>query len=261
MLNKMQKAEVLSGLLQLGLADKESAAYLSVLENTEATIPSIAKDTGLSRGTVYDIVEKLKAKGFVTEIKKGKKRKLVAENPTGKLYSLLDEKHHELQKSKKIVEDILPTINAINPSDAFKPQIRTYEGEKGFRKVWDEIFDYEGKNFVGIARLETFIKFAGGDFLQEIQERKVELGFTSRAINESSEAGIKMQHSDSKYNRETRLAPKELQFPSTEIIFGDKIAMFSTREENIVVVIESKDFAETHRTYFEMIWNFLEKKA
>lgn len=249
----------MSGLLQLGLTDKESAVYLSVLESSEATVPSISKDTGLSRGTTYDIVEKLKTKGFLTEIKKGKKRKLVVENPTGKLYSLLDERHHELQKSKRIVENILPTINALNPSDAFKPQIRVYEGEKGFRKVWDEIFEYEGKMFIGIARIETFIKFAGEDFLQEIQERKAKLGFSSRAINESSEFSRKMKISDQRYNRETRLTPKEYQFPSTEIIFGDKIAMFSTREENIVVVIESKDFAQTHRAYFEMMWKLLEK--
>lgn len=259
MLNKIQKEEVLSGLLQLGLTDKESAVYLSVLENSNATIPSISKDIELSRGTTYDIVEKLRNKGFLTEIKKGKKRKLIADNPTGKLYSLLDEKHYELQKSKKIVENILPTINALDPRDAFKPQIRVYEGEKGFNKVWDEIFSCPDKKFLSLARIETFIEFAGLHFLEEIQERKFKLGFSSRAINENSPSALKLKNVDSKYHRETRIAPKEFSFPSTEIIFGDKIAMFSTREENIIVVIESKDFAETHRQYFEMMWKMLEK--
>lgn len=246
------------GLLQLGLSDNEAKVYLSVLENSGSTIPSLALETGLSRGTVYDVVEKLKVKGFLNEIKKGKRRRLVTENATNKLYSVLDAKHAELQKSKKAVEKILPTLNALGKQD-FKPQIRIYESEKGFRKVWDEIFSSDVKTFLSIARVETYVKFMGEEFLTEIQERKTKLGMTSRAINEDSDRAQKMKLNDPKYARETRLAPKEFRFPSSEIIFGDKIAMFSTREENIIVVIESKDFAETHRAYFEMLWKMLEK--
>lgn len=259
MLNKNQKKEVISGLLQLGFTEKESIIYLSILQNGESSIPALAGDTNLSRGTVYDITEKLKEKGFIAEIKKGKKRKLVAENPANKLYSFLDEKHDELQKSKKIVDNILPSLKGMDISDDFKPQIRVYTGEKGFRKVWNEIFSYEGKNFLSIARIETFVKFAGEDGLAELLAKKNKLGFSSRAINESSAAAENMRKKDKIYSRETRIAPPDFQFPSTEIIFGDKIAMFSTRQENIIVVMESKDFAETHRAYFEMLWKFTER--
>lgn len=249
----------MTGLLQLGLSDNEVAVYLAILENGDSTVPSLSSVTGLSRGTVYDIAEKMKAKGFVHEIKKGKRRALVAENPTNKLYSLLDSKHADLQRSKNVVEKILPTINVLHGGHDFKPQIRVYEGEKGFRKVWDEIFSYEGKEFLSIARIETFLQFAGSDFLEEITRRKVKLGFASRAINEDSPSAREMQKADDKFGRKTILAPKEFQFATTEIIFGDKIAMFSTREENIIVVIESKDFAQTHKVYFEMMWQMLEK--
>lgn len=249
----------MNGLLQLGLSNKEATTYMAVLETGESTIPSLAIVTKLSRGTIYDIVEKLKVKGFLSEIKKGKRRKLTAENPTNTLYSVLDSQHGELQKTKKVVEKILPTINALSGSQDFKPQIRVYEGEKGFRQVWDEIFSFKEKTFLSISRIETFQKFMGQEFLNEIQARKTNLGFTSRAINEDSPQAQEMKFNDPKYFRETRLAPKEFQFPSSEIIFGDKIAMFSTREENIIVVIESKDFAETHRAYFEMLWKMLEK--
>ncbi|HBO16618.1 MAG: Transcriptional regulator, TrmB [Candidatus Moranbacteria bacterium GW2011_GWE2_35_2-] len=259
MLNRIQKEEAMSGLLQLELSDKEAIVYLSVLENGESTIPSISVNTGLSRGTVYDVTEKLKKKGFIAEIKKGKKRKLLAENPTNRIYSFLDDEHAKFQKVKNIAEKIIPTLKALDQRDNFKPQIKVYEGENGFRKVWDEIFSSKDKNFLSLARIETFIEFAGENFLEEIQKKKVRLGFSSRAINEDSQSAQKLQRIDLKYNRETRFAPKEFQFPSTEIIFGNKIAMFSTKEENIVVVIESRDFAETHRQYFEMMWGMLEK--
>jgi len=259
MLNKNQKEEIKNGLLQLEFSEKEILIYLSILQLVSSSIPGLAKETGLSRGTIYDLVEKLKDRGFIAEIKKGKKRRLVAESPTNKLYTLLDKKHEQLEKSKAIVENILPTLKAISASEDYKPQIKVYEGDKGFRQVWDEIFSYEGKNFLSIARIETFTAFAGEGFLDEILKRKVALGFSSRAINEDSPAALGLKTKDARENRETRLAPKDFQFPSTEIIFGDKIAMFSTQKENIIVVIESKDFSETHRAYFEMLWKFLEK--
>jgi len=258
MINKNQKSQIKSALLQLGFSEKEILVYLSVLQNSESSILTIANETRLSRGTTYDIVEGLKNKGFLAEIKKGKKRRIVAESPTGKFYTLLDKKHEELEKSQKTVEEILPIIKAINIAEDFKPQVRVYEGESGFKKVWDEILQYKEKKFLSIARIETFIEFAGEEFLQELQKRKIKLGFFSRAINEDSDLARKMQVGDVKFNRETRLAPKEFKFSTTEIIFGDKIAMFSTRDENIILVIESKHIAETHRVYFEMLWKMLE---
>lgn len=258
-LNKNQKEQVNTALLQLGFSEKEVIVYLSVLQSSDASIPSLSKDTGLSRGTVYDVAENLKGKGFVAEIRKGKKRRLVAESPTNRFYSLLDTMHGGLERARIDVENILPIIKAINVGEDYKPQIRVYSGEKGFRQVWDEIFMSKEKSFLSIARVETFIRFGGTEFLAEIQKRKAKLGFSSRAINESSELAEQMRDSDAKYNRETRIVPKGFQFPSTEIIFGDKIAMFSTKEENIVLLIESKDFAETHRVYFEMLWKFIEK--
>ncbi len=258
MLNKVQQKQITEALLQLGLSEKESGVYLSVLQNTDSSIISIAKDTGLSRGTAFDIAEKLKQKGYLAEVKRGKKRRLIVESPTNTFYSLLDVQHDQFSRSKKAVEDLLPLVKSITAESDFKPQIRVYAGEEGFRKVWDEILNFGGKDFLSIARIETFVEFAGEKFLLDIQNRKIKAGISSRAINESSALALKMVEMDKTSSRETRLAPTGFEFPSTEIIYGDKIAMFSTREENITVVIESKDFAQTHRIYFEMMWKFLE---
>lgn len=257
MQNKNQEGKIKNALLQLNFSEKEIAVYLDILQSADAGILSISKNTGLSRGTIFDIVEKLKSKGYIAEIKKGKKRRFISESPTNQFYTMLDKKHNELQKAKKIVEDVLPFIKAMNVNEDYKPQIKVYEGKNGFEKVWDEILSCKEKKFLSIARMETFIEFTGEDFLQELQERKAKLGISSRAINEDSDFAKKMQANDSKFNRETRLAPKEFKFSTTEIVFGDKIAMFSTKDENIILVIESKHIAETHKVYFEMMWEML----
>jgi len=260
-LNKIQQEQIKNTLSQLGFSEKEGAVYLSALQNSNSSVLTIARDTELSRGTVFDIVENLKKKGYLAEVRKGKKRRLIVENPTNRFYSFLDQQHYELEKTKNLVEDVLPLIKTINANEDFNPQIRVYAGETGFRKVWDEIFSYQGKEFLSITRIETLVKFCGRDFLDRIQERKMKLGFSSRAINEDSLLSRELKAKDKEEKRETFLVPEEFKFPTGEIIFGDKIAMFSTKQENIILIIESKDFAETHRIYFEMLWKFLEERG
>ncbi|MFA6421857.1 MAG: helix-turn-helix domain-containing protein [Candidatus Buchananbacteria bacterium] len=259
MINKIQQNQIKDALLQLGLSEKEALVYLAILQSGETSIINITGETGLSRGTCFDIVERLIRDGFVAEIKRGKKRRIVVESPTGNFYKVLDGLHDKFTRTKKMVEEVLPLIKSIGSEQDFKPQIRVYSGESGFKKVWDEIFSSEVGEFLSIARVETFVKFAGEDFLISIQNRKIKAGMSSRAINENSDLANKLVAADNISNRETRLIPIGMEFPSTEIIYGDKIAMFSTRDENIVVVIESRDFASTHRAYFEMMWKFLEK--
>lgn len=257
-LDKTQEEKIRKGLLQLGLSYREAKAYLSTLQNPQSTILTISRDTGMSRGTVYDEVEKLKIKGYLIETKKGARRIITVENPTNKLYSLLDEKHQSLEKAKNIVEDILPVMKTIGATSAQNtPKVTVYSGEKGFKTVWNDIFACAEKTFLSIAKIETFVKFAGEKYLDELQIRKVKLGFHSRAINEDTEMAKKLKEEDSKYGRETKLLPKEYSFPSTEIIYGHKVALFSTIEENLILVLESEDFAKTHTVYFDIMWKFL----
>jgi sugar-specific transcriptional regulator TrmB len=256
MFSKTQKDSLKKALLQFNLNDKEILIYLAVLKNKD-TILDIAKETSLSRGTVYDIVEKLKTQQFLSETKLGKKRRIILGNPISKFYSLLDTKHHEFEKAKNLVEEVLPIIKSIHPDNDFKPQIRIYYGAKGFKQVWEEIFLAKDKQWLSIAKLETFIEFGGEDFFEEILTKKIKLKFKSKAIHENSPLAQKFFANEARHNRETKLTPKEFAFPSTEIIWDNKIAMFSTEQENIILVIESHDFSQTHRTYFEMLWQTL----
>ncbi len=258
MSDNVQENKIRKALYKLGFKHKEILVYLAVLSNNESSILSITQETKISRGTVYDIVEKLKIKGFLIETKCGKKRKIIAENPTSKFYSVLDEKFKELNAKKRVTDELLENIKTLGVLKSYKPELKIYKGEKGFRQIWDDIFLSKKKQWLGIARIETFVEFGGEEYLNELQQRKKKLGFSSRAINENSALARKLQSEDDAYNRHTKIAPSEFKFDTTEIIYGNKIAMFSTKIENIVIVIESKDFSKAHRVYFEMMWKLLE---
>ena len=51
---------------KLGLSDKETAVYLSLLEHGAVSVRELARAANLNRGTTYDILKKLQAEGLVS---------------------------------------------------------------------------------------------------------------------------------------------------------------------------------------------------
>lgn len=260
-MDKIQKDKIKESLLKLGLPETETKVYFAVLSQKEATVKTIADEARLSRGTVYDAIERLKKEGYLSETKDGKRRKIIAENPTNTFYSIIDKQQAEVNKKKDMVEGLLSMVNQFSASEKFKPRVRVYSREKS-QAVWDELFNCKDKSYLTISKIEFFINFYGREFLDNLWKRKVKLDFHSRAINEDSPLAREFKKGESERNLDLRLAPKGFEFPTTTVVFGDTLAMFSTSQgENFVVVIESKELTQTYRAYFEMMWKSLEKPS
>jgi HTH-type transcriptional regulator, sugar sensing transcriptional regulator len=63
-------------LQQLGLNDSESKIYLIALELGGGAIQELADQSGIKRGTVYNIIESLVAKNILKRKEKNKKKLL-----------------------------------------------------------------------------------------------------------------------------------------------------------------------------------------
>ena len=60
---------------------------------------------------------------------------------------------------------------------------------------------------------------------------------------------------DEKELRETKYSPKTKDMPNAIYTYGNKVAIFNTRPEApIGVLIENKDFADTMRILFSIVW-------
>jgi predicted transcriptional regulator len=57
--------ELVEGLVQLGLTEYEARAYVATVSVGEGGISDISQQSGIPRSRVYDIMERLAAKGFV----------------------------------------------------------------------------------------------------------------------------------------------------------------------------------------------------
>lgn len=70
-------------LTTLGFTKSESQIYLAMLALGKTTVSEIAKRTGFHRTNIYDVLEQLKEKGFVTFFKEGKATFYKAADPEG----------------------------------------------------------------------------------------------------------------------------------------------------------------------------------
>ena len=74
---------------------------------------------------------------------------------------------------------------------------------------------------------------------------------------ESEMQGTISHRSDETERREVRFLPEKFHYRTSTLIYGNKVALFSSSEELITVIIESEQLAESERKKFDLLWELL----
>lgn len=112
----MQNHPALSALEDFGLSEKEARTYLASLALGPAVIADIAIKAELTRPTTYLMVDSLKARGLMTEHRKGKKTLMKACDPD-KLRQALDQEKEELERREQATADLIDAIGTAADDD------------------------------------------------------------------------------------------------------------------------------------------------
>lgn len=128
--------QISNSLNNIGLSDKESKVYVTLLKLGEATVAEISSEAGIKRPTAYLILDELRKKGIALKIPHSKKIVYQAKSPE-ELYDRAKENINEFQR-------LLPKIHAIS---AQKKSIKTLYFE-GLQGVKDALF-YRMKDLKG----------------------------------------------------------------------------------------------------------------
>jgi len=120
-------------LRKLGLKEKEVSVYLAALELGFTSVQNIAKQAGLSRPTVYEIIKELIKKGLLREIKRqgavrGERTYFAAESPDNLLGLLRVQKREVKEKEREFIRIISALRAKYNLTG--QSEIRTFEGEE-----------------------------------------------------------------------------------------------------------------------------------
>ncbi len=238
-------------LRKIGLNEKESKVYLTLLELGDSLASKIAKKTNINRSLLYSILDELANKGIVTYILKNNVRYYRAAEPN-KILSMLREK-------EKIFSSILPNLISLYKPATNKPIVEILEGKEGIKTILNDIIRLKKEWFA------FNIPGKGPDILGPFahafeklrQKRKIILNVICVRTNQGFKRGkefSKMKYTNVKY------VPETYESPASNWMYGDRIAIiFWYKEFPFAIRIIDKNLSESYKNNFKVMWNASKK--
>jgi len=237
---------------ELGLSEAESKVYLALLDSGSTLAGSVIKKTGLHRGTTYQILQRLKEKGLVSSVVKGKKQYFQPAEPQ-RLMDVLKEKEEKLQ-------EILPALKTKLELSKEKQEVTVYTGVKGIRSVMDKMLEElnpSGEYYdFGVSGLFRNVM---GPYWDLWQRKKKKYKIKSQVIF-NEELKSKSPELLQDYHGQARFHPREYSSITDTMIYKDTVILFIwTAKPPIAVVIKNKDNAESYKNQFRFLWKHAKK--
>lgn len=234
-----------------GLTEAEAKVYLALIELGSTLAGPVIKKAALHRGTTYQILQRLKEKGLVSSVIKGKKQYFQPADPD-RLMDLLEEKQDKLNT-------ILPSLNAKLEASKEKQEVTVFYGVKGIRTVLDKMID----ELTPIGQYYDFgvsgmFKEVMGSYWYLWQRRKKKAKIKSYVIFDEKliKANPKLLKD---YYGSARFHSSELSMTDTMIYHNTVILFIWTADPPIATVIKNKDNALSYRNQFKLMWKHAKK--
>lgn len=235
-------------LTTIGFTANEAVVYRALLTIGETTPSQLAKQAGLPRTYVYDLLRALEEKGFVSSIERGGKRHVSAIRP----------KQIKQIAAQKLAafDSLLPELEGLYQGAPNKPSVRYFEGATGLSTIHHEILD-EAKELRFYGVTSDWIAHFGDWY--EFAKSFVDGGIRVFDLVTKTPETLEYSKLYAGTPSEMRFAKKEWDFQANVAIWGNKVAFLSYTDQMHGVVIESTAIAATQTATFEILWNLGEQ--
>ena len=238
-------------LKEIGLEDEEIKVYLAMLEIGSSLASRIAEKTKINRSHVYQLLERLISKGFVSYVIKENRKYFSAVNPE-KIIEIVKEREQKLK-------NILPNLLQLTTLTKEKPIVEVLEGKEGIKTILNDILRVK-KDWLGFGssgKGPEILSFYAEHWEKEREKLKIPM----RAILDNSESGIKRGNELSKRKyTEIRYMLEEYSSPSSTWIYGDRITFIIwSKEHPFGIRIKSKEVTDNYKKHFEVLWKNAKK--
>ncbi len=240
---------------KLGLKEKETDIYLSILSMGKGTITDISKKSGIKRTSIYQYLDHLLQEGLLFQTAVKKRIFYVPENPK-KIIKILENKKDEIDKKKREVEKILPNLESLYAMSLTKPSINFYEGRDGIKAVYDEIVSNH-KNIYSFFSPRKFFELIS---YEENDELLIKLfnsgGMLYNLVEKSDETAKRLALDKYKKFVKNKVLPDKFKFDS-DLLIGNNVVVMISFDNLIAVIIQDKSIADLQRNIFKTIWKNL----
>lgn len=248
-------------LVKIGLSDKESLVYLTLLELGVSPARTLIAKTKLKRGNLYDILYQLISRGVV-EKTENKKVAAFRASPPENLLKIIENREQEVDGSKKLFENSLSSLKSLYNLTTKKPTVFYYEGLMGLKRIYEDILR-EKKNILLIRSIYDNNHKEIDDLILSQINKQIKAGIRTRAITPFVEDTPQaVLEKDKERLVERRIIQKEkLVLPGQIIIYGNKVAITDLKDSFISTLIENENIAETFRILFNYVWDQAQEES
>lgn len=229
--------------MDAGLSKIEVDSYLAILANGPIGAGKVSKITQNYRANVYQAIERLKYKGFISEVQ-GKKSKLYeAMSPTHIL--------EDFESRQDSLKKILPILDAMKATAITTTSMRIIEGANGWRHLLNEFIEIGEERVVyGIPKQVELLD----NFLAEYHKKRARSKIWLRHLF-NNEAKERIKKTNALPYTRSKYLPKELDQPVSTSICGSIVALTVYQGKKITtVVIENQIIADAYKMYFKYLW-------
>ncbi len=234
-------------LADFGITKTKADVYLAALGLGSGTAQQIANKVGIPRTTAHEILQYLTQRGFLSITKKGRKNIYAAEEPTT-FSRMLEGKQRRLESS-------LPELLSLYAEAGSRPHVRVYEGVEGVKTIFEDTLATTDGMLRGILSMKDLYDIPGKQYMDDYVKRRVSSGVKLRVIRSEQKEIEEIWPTSKRDLRTLRYATSGLVFPMTTYIYDNKVSVIGTKKESFGMIIESRDYFETQKNLFEVLWD------
>jgi len=245
-------------LTQLGLTDSEIKVYLALLELDSSTVGPIIEKAKVQESKIYQILDKLKEKGLVSFVIKGKYKNYQASDPKN-LIRLLNEKKRQIEtEEEKISNELIPKIEARRKNKEETQEALVFEGFNGLKAAYNYLLDTmdSGEEYYVFNLGEELSKPETINFFTDYHKKRLDKKVKIKFIAPSEVRNVIKKH----YNwKLVEYRFTERKFPIGTLIFKNHVMTLSMKDNITAFIIKSKANYGYYKYFFEDMWKLAKK--
>lgn len=233
---------------KIGLSKRESGIYLQLLKTGPLSPTEIATKTGIKRPNVYDSLESLEVKGLIHyEFKK--KRRVIAPSSPQNLFDISKQQFD-------LAKEILPMLLSLDREQSFRSNIKFYQGRKAIQEMLHDYPKAKSKEVWFLLSPIDINNMVGKEFVEGLIKERIKRGTKLRSLQTAEKLAHWEGHTSEAGRRLTEIAyvPPNYTFALAMGIYDDKTLFFSSKREGFGFMVESREFAEVMRMFYDNLW-------
>ncbi|MBN2052979.1 hypothetical protein JW756_05725 [Candidatus Woesearchaeota archaeon] len=245
---------------RIGFTQGEIKVYFALLGLGSTTSGPVITKSGVARSKVYDILEKLKQKGLLSEVIKENTKHFQAASPE-RILDYMRNKEKEIKDEEEEFNKLLPELLLQQKFAEEKQEAKVYVGYEGVKTFYGELLEQlnEDDEYLAMTLSEQSWQHESLSlFLQKFHQRRAEKKAKAKIIFNVTEKSIKQKHDFSKTGL-YELRSTDLSLPTGIAIAKDTVATLLWGKNPKVFAIISKENADAYRKFFYDVWKTAKK--